>query len=249
MSLKTTLVLLCASILISSVVGKRKIESAKQPTDQGNDEVENTARERKPRQYLSNYYGAYGTQNGYASQGTNQNVDGYKQGVQNGYDGYGQQNRNPGYISGQVRPGETVSIGNGHGHTNVVAINSAGDTDYYVGYTDGGVNTNTGYDQGYPTKKGQSGIIVNKRPDGQDDVLLWNANGNKQSSIGVNKDGAQLYSGNTYDTSYQTYNQQSNTPNYQQGYGKPAGRNAYQSSSSSIYSQQDQVYLNSQRYK
>ncbi|CAF4936991.1 unnamed protein product [Pieris macdunnoughi] len=234
MSLKTTLVLLCASILISCVVAKTKHESAKPPTDQGNDEIENTARER--------------TQNGYASQGTNQNVDGYNQGVQNGYDGYGQQNRNPGYISGQVRPGETVSIGNGRGHTNVVAINSAGDTDYYVGYTDGGVNTNTGYNQGYPTKKGQSGIIVNKRPDGQDDVLLWNANSNKQSSIAVNKDGTQLYSGNAYDTSYQTYNQQSNTPKYQQGYGK-AGRNTYQSSSSSIYSQQDQVYLNSQRYK
>ncbi|XP_047523005.1 uncharacterized protein LOC125061572 isoform X2 [Pieris napi] len=194
MSLKTTLVLLCASILISCVAGKTKHESAKPPTDQGNnDELENTARERKPRQYSSNYYG---TQNGYAPQGTNQNVDGYNQGVQNGYDGYGQQNRNPGYISGQVRPGESVSIGNGRGRTNVVAINSAGDTDYYVGYTDGGVNTNTGYDQGYPTKKGQgqSGIIVNKRPDGQDDVLLWNANSNKQSSIAVNKDGTQLYS-------------------------------------------------------
>ncbi|XP_022122913.2 uncharacterized protein LOC110998530 isoform X3 [Pieris rapae] len=194
MSLKATLVLLCASILISCVVGKTKHEPVKQPTDEGNDELLNTARERKPRQYSSNYHGTYGTQNGYASQGTYQDVDGYNQGVQNGYDGYGQQNRNPGYISGQVRPGETVSIGNGRGHTNVVGINSAGDTDYYVGYSDGGVNTNTGYYQRYPTKKGQSGIIVNKRPDGQDDVILWNANGNKQNSISVNKDGAQLYS-------------------------------------------------------
>ncbi|XP_047523001.1 uncharacterized protein LOC125061571 isoform X1 [Pieris napi] len=166
---------------------------------------------------------------------------GQHQVIQNGYDDYGLQNRNPGYISGQVRPGEAVSIGNGRRHTNVVAINSAGDSDYYVGNTDGGVNTNNGYDQGYPTEKGQgqSGIIANKRPDGQDDVLLWNANGKKQSSIAVNNDGTQLYSGtqNGYasqgtnqnvigqdqviQNGYDGYGQQNRNPGYISGQVRP----------------------------
>ncbi|CAK1551772.1 unnamed protein product [Leptosia nina] len=215
----------------SGVVGKTKKESSK-PVAADQDD-----------------YAA--AQNGYGVPVQNPNQNGYNPVGQDGYDAYGQPIRNPGFVSGKVRPGEASSIGNGRGNTNVLTITSGSDADYYTGYTDGGANYPSnypGYDQGAsrPSKHGQSGIIVNKNSNGQDDVLLWSNNGRKQSGIAVNNGDAQFYPGNNYNQAVPpnpNYSTQSRV--YQSGQ-KVVGRNGYQTSS--IYDSQQQTYISSQRY-